>query len=146
MRKRSFLLLEVLLAITLVAVFAAPLMRLPIRYYRSQIHSLEEFERRRIADWTFSEVKEILLKETIPWENLPAKGASITRPLSDAQIVIPHLPSRTVHRSFLLKCSGEKQGLHGEIFRLYKVQIIFDHQKTYNYRILVQRLPADDKR
>ena len=136
--------MEVLLAISLIALFAAPLMRLPIKYYRAQINSLEAFERQRIADWTFSEIKEMLLKESIPWESLPAKKESIKLPLTDTRLLMPHLPSRLVHRSFLLKCKGEKQGLHGEIFRLYGIEISLDDEaKTYHYRMLVQRLPAD---
>ncbi len=145
MRIRSFLLLEVLLAMTLVALFAAPLMRFPIRHYRAQINSLEAFERQRVADWTFSEIKEMLLKESIPWDNLPAKGASIERHLPDARLIMPHLPPRLVRRSFVLKCSGEKQGPHGEIFRLYKIEIICDSHKPYKYRLLVQRLPGEVK-
>lgn len=140
--KRNFLLLEVLLAISLVALFAAPLMRWPIQYYRSQISRLESFELQRIADWTFTEVKEILYKETIPWEKLPAKDQSVVRTLPDMQIHIPNLSARTVRRSFTLKCKGEKQGIHGEVFRLYRVDVDVGAGKPYRYRILIQRIPA----
>jgi 3'-phosphoadenosine 5'-phosphosulfate sulfotransferase (PAPS reductase)/FAD synthetase len=138
--KRSFLLLEVLLAITVVAVFAAPLMRWPIKHYQSQIDRLEEFEYQRIADWTFSEIKELLLKEGIAWSKLPTKGGTLARPLSDVKRHIPQFPDRTVRRSFILKCRGEKKGPHGEIFRIYQVEITMDSKKSYQYRILVQRL------
>jgi hypothetical protein len=138
--KRNFLLMEVLLAIALVAVFAAPLMRWPIKHYRSQISRLESFECQRIADWTFSEIKELLLKEGIRWENLPSKGQKITQTLSDAKLLIPRLPSRSVHRSYTLSCKGEKQGLHGEIFRIYRVEICIDTKTPYKYRVLVQRI------
>jgi hypothetical protein len=144
-KKRSFLLLEVLLAITLVAVFAAPLMRLPINYYRSQVDRLESFERQRIADWSFSEVKELLLKESIPWDKLPGKDQTFTFPLPDSSFIIPHLPTRPVHRSFTLNCKGEKEGKHGEIFRIYHVDITLDAKKSYQYRLLVQRTFSDTK-
>ena len=139
--KRNFLLLEVLLAIALVAVFAAPLMRLPIKHYRAQINRLESFECRRMADWTFSEVKELLLKEGIRWEKLPAKGQKLTQTLSDAKLLIPRLPSRSLPRSFTLTCKGEKEGIHGEIFRIYRVEItIGTNKNSYSYRLLVQRM------
>lgn len=141
--KRNFLLLEVLLAVALVALFAAPLMRWPIRHYRSQIDRLEEFERQRIADWTFTEIKENLLKEGIPWEKLPGKEQSLTLYLSDVPMMLENLPSRTISRSYTLRCKGEKQGLHGEIFRLYKVEINLNKKKTYRYKILVQKIPED---
>jgi hypothetical protein len=139
--KRSFLLLEVLLAIAVVALFAAPLMRWPIKHYQSQINRLEEFEYQRIADWTFS-IKELLLKEGIAWSKLPTKGHTLTRPLSDVKRFIPQLPDRSVRRSFSLKCNGEKKGTHGEIFRIYYIEITMDSNKSYQYRILVQRLAS----
>ena len=137
--KRNFLLLEVLLAIVIVAVFAAPLMRWPIKHYQAQVSRLESFECQRVADWTFSEIKELLLKEGIKWEKLPMKGQALTLTLSDAKLLIPRLQPRSVHRSYTLICKGEKQGIHGEIFRLYRVEIRVD-TKIYRYRLLVQRL------
>ena len=137
--------MEVLMAIAIVALFAAPLMRWPINYYRSQMDRLEAFERQRIADWSFSEVKELLLKEFIPWDRLPVKDQSITFPLPDASFIIPHLPTRPIHRSFTLKCQGEKQGKNGEIFRIYYVDITLDVKKSYQYRLLVQRTSVDAK-
>lgn len=148
-KKRPFLLLEVLIAVSLVALFAAPLMRLPIRYYRLEIERLEKFERQRIADWTFSEVKEMLLKEALPWDSLPGKGQRRSFSLPDAKLLLPHLPVRTTRRFFTLECRGEKEGLHGEIFRLYSIEIAWsgDLQKkkkdTFRYRLIVQRTPLD---
>jgi hypothetical protein len=141
--KHSFLLLEVLLAIALVALFAAPLMRYPIRQYQAQIDRLEEFERQRIADWTFTEIKELLLSEKIAWNKLPPKGQRISLFLPDAKMQLEPLPSRTLSRSYTLHCKGEKQGLHGEIFRLYKVEILLGKKKIYRYRVLVQKLPEE---
>lgn len=142
MRKQSFLLLEVLLAITIIALFAAPLIRYPIQYYRTEIDQLEKFEMQRLADWTFTEIKEKLLKEEIPWEQLPEKGQSIVRSLPDETIRLPSLSSRTIHRSFTLKCKGEKTGIHGEIFRLYSVKVKLGSFKPFAYRILIQRIPS----
>jgi|GEM_PF-2272727 len=140
MAKRNFLLMEVLIAIAVVAVFAAPLMRWPIKHYQAQISRLEDFEYQRIADWTFSEIKEMLLKEGIKWEKLPAKGKHLSQPLSDAKLLIPHLTSRSIQRSYNLVCKGEKQGIHGEIFRLYRVEVFVGAKNSYRYRLLVQKL------
>jgi hypothetical protein len=144
--KRSFLLLEVLLAIALVAVFAAPLMRWPIVHYRSQMDRLEEFERRRIADWTFTEIKELLLKEGIPWERLPPKDQELIVMLPSGKMMLPKLPPRLVTRSYTLKCKGEKHGIHGEIFRIYRAEVHLDGKKHYRYRILVQKIPPNPKK
>lgn len=140
--RRPFILLEVLLAIAVVAIFAAPLMRLPIRHYQVQIRRLEAFEYQRIADWTFSEIKEFLLKEAIPWEQLPSKGQSLTQTLPDSKLIVPRLKSRAIHRSFTLICKGEKEGPHGELFRLYRIEVGID-QKVFRYRLIVQRLKRE---
>ena len=142
--KRSFLLPEVLLAIAVLVLFIPLIVRLPIEYYRSQVERLEAFERQRIADWTFSEIKEFFLKESIPWEELPGKKHEITRFLSDANFLMPNFSVRPIHRQFSLKCTGEKHGPHGEIFRLYETTIFLGSNK-YKYRILMQRLPNDAK-
>ena len=145
MIKRNFLLLEVLLAIAIVAFFAAPLMRLPIKHYREQINRLESFERRRIADWTFTEVKELLLKEGIKWEKLPTKGNSLTQTLSEAKLLIPRLPSRSLPRYYTLTCKGEKEGIHGEIFRVYQIEVTIGAKKNnYPFRLLVQRMNSTE--
>jgi hypothetical protein len=139
-KKHSFLLLEVLLAIAVVSLFAAPLMHWPIEHYQSQIRRLEHFEYQRIADWTFSEIKEFLLKEGIPWEKLPAKKQTLTLPLSDAPLVLPRFPGRFVHRSYLLDCRGEKEGIHGEIFRIYQVKVFINEKNKFCYRLLIQKI------
>ena len=61
MQKRPFILLEVLVALTLVALCAIALISTPIRIYRSEMRLLEEGEGELLADWTFSEIKEQLL-------------------------------------------------------------------------------------
>ncbi len=138
--KRSFLLLVVLLAITIVALFAAPLIRLPIKHYKLQIEHLEALECQRVADYTFSEIKESLFKGSIKWEQLPQKSARLTIPLPDARIFIPRLSSRRVSRSFSMACSGEKRGIHGELFRIYDITITVDNSHSYVYSALIQRV------
>ncbi len=64
--------MEVLIAIALLSIFAPWLMTLPARHYQLQIQRFESQEKQRIADWSYSEIKELLLQHSIPWERLPA--------------------------------------------------------------------------
>ncbi len=147
MKKRSFLLFEVLIAFLLVALCAVPLVSQPLKLFRSEIKFFEQLERERLADWTFSEIKEMLLKNEIPWEKIPAKNTK-TAPfaLPSAQISIPGLSPKQVERTFTLRCKGEKEGLQDEIYRLLYIEITFSpplsKKSTYTFRTTVQKLPA----
>lgn len=148
MQKRPFILLEVLVALTLVALCAIPLIIKPIRIYRSEMRLLEEGEGERLADWTFSEIKEQLLQNTIPWEKLPSFHQT-TEPflLKSASIFIPGRVPKEIRRSFTLYGKGEKTGEGGEVYRMLHVKIVFDPQLSqrkkrenlYTYRTIIQR-------
>jgi type II secretory pathway pseudopilin PulG len=144
MKRRNFLLLEVLIALALVALFAPLLMRLPLGQYKAQVRQLETYEQQRLADLAFSEIKEQLLKQSIPWKALPAKGTKSRRmPLPPGSIRLPHFPAKSLNRSFTLKCIGEKQGRSG-VYRMYRVDVYVGNGDApfADYRILVQRVSA----
>lgn len=131
--------MEVLIAITLLAIFAPWLMSLPTHHYKVQIQRFESLEKQRIADWTYSEVKEILLKHSIPWKRLPEfDKPPMTFHLPEAPLYLPGLSSKTIKRSFSLRCRKEKEGKLGEIFRLYELIISFGDPEKHKYLILVQ--------
>lgn len=119
-------------------------MRFPILHFQKQIEHLEEFERRRLADWTFSEIKEMLLKEEIPWKNLPAKQEpEKSFPLSQILLEVPSLLTKKISRKFLLECVREKEGLKGETYRLYKITIVLDEVEIAPpYRVVIKREPT----
>lgn len=139
MRKRTFLLLEVLMAFTLIALCAVPLMKFPIQHLQQQVEALSSFEKQRLAGWTFSEVKELLLKEAIPWKKLPGpKDPVLKQLLPDASLTTPPFPAKPVSRGFLIKCKGEKEGTHGELHRIMSITILLDDQEiSPKYRVIV---------
>ncbi len=153
MKKKPFLLLEILIAFLLVAVCAVPLVTQPLKLYRAEMKFLEQMERERLANWTFSELKEKLLKNEIPWGKIPQKGMKGQPiPLPPAFIQIPGCAPKKVERTFTLMCKGEKKGLKEEIYRLLYVRIdfsprLFPKKKEkksadYGFRVIVQKLPA----
>lgn len=152
MSKRPFALLEVMIALTLVALCAIPLILKPIRVYRSEMRLLEEGEGERLADWTFSEIEEQLFKNSIPWEKLPALRAT-THPfvMSPAAIHVPGRKPKQIERAFTLYGKGEKEGLNGETYRMLYVTIYFRPElsrrkkkdNAYVYRVIVRRMPKN---
>lgn len=130
--------MEVLIAIALLSVFAPWLMRLPINHYKQQINRLESLERQRIADWTYSEVKELLIKQTIPWEQLPEFAQPpASHYLPPVQIHLPGFTPKTEKRSFTLQCIKEKEGKQGDIFRLYQLKVLLAGEK-FKYLLVIQ--------
>lgn len=100
-----------------------------------------------MADWTFSEIKELLLKNEIPWGKLPAlHEKSDPFPLDDGFIHVPGRKKKKIERSFTLFGKGEKLGEEEKIYRMLYVSIQFDpplekgKNKIYTYRLVVQRI------
>lgn len=140
MKKRSFLLLEVLIAFLLVTLCLVPLVKQPLKLYKEEMAYLEQMEKERLADWTFTEVKELLLKNEIPWEKIPEKSAeSDPFPLSPMTIHIPGCKPKTVRRKFHLTGRAEKLGMENQTYRQLGVYIFLDDQK-YQFRLPVQKL------
>lgn len=154
--KHTFLLLEILIAILLVSLCLIPLIQSPIQSYRAEMKLLEEMEGERLAEWSFSEVKDKLLKNEIPWDKIPSlteKSAPIDLP--PITIQIPGSKPKKIERSFVLRCGkkGEKEGLKGEIYRMMHVDIMFTprlsqkkqkkDKRDYSYRLMVRKLPKE---
>ena len=158
MKKKPFLLLEILIAILLVSLCLIPLIQSPIQSYRAEMRLLEEMEGERLAALSFSCVKEKLFNAEIPWEKLPSlteKTASI--PLPPITIEIPGAKPKKIERSFVLRCNkrGEKEGPNGELYRIIHVDIEFRPKLTqkktkkengdYSYRLVVRKILQEGK-
>ena len=140
MKKRPVLLLEVLLALLLLVICAVPLVKQPLKLYREEITYLEKMEKERLADWSFTEIKELLLKNGIPWEKLPEKdGSAGPFFLPDAKLDVPGCKNCVVKRRFMLTGRGAKEGMQGQLYRQLGVYIFLNDAK-YEFRIAVQKL------
>ncbi|HSX12926.1 MAG TPA: hypothetical protein VLE96_00680 [Chlamydiales bacterium] len=129
-------------------------MQNPIQGYRKELRLLEEMEGERLAEWTFSEVKEKLIQHEIPWEKLPSLNESTKEiPLPSMKIDIPGSKPKEITRAFTLYCNkrGEKMGPKGEIYRMIHVDIHFSPRLSqkkkkakgrgdYSYKLIVQRI------
>ena len=131
MKKKPFILIEVLIAFSFVLLCIVPLIRQPLKFYQNQINTLEKMELERLADWTFTEVKEILLKNSIPWGKIPEKHAT-TGPfqLPPALLDIPGCNKKKIKRSFTLIGIGEKIGTSGNLYRQIKIKIALGKKLT----------------
>lgn len=138
MKKRTFLLLEIIIAFFLVTLCVVPLVSAPLKYFRMQNKRLENLEMGRLADWTFSEVALLFLNQEIHWEEIPERQEkSNLIDLPDATIQIPNAFKKKVRRSFCIETAGEKleekKGLLSKTLNI----TIWLNQKPYKYRMPV---------
>ena len=144
--KRSFLLLEVLISLSLILLCIVPLVVRPLELYRTENELLWEMEGERLADWTYSEIKETLLKNEIPWKKLPDEKKKIgTFPLPDATVSLPRGKPKTIQRIFTLELKKEKEGPKGEVYRFMRVEISFSpslskKKRKFVYKVMVRKL------
>jgi hypothetical protein len=113
---------------------------------------LKEIEGERVSLLTFSEIKEKLLKNEIPWSQIPLPGKKSKEiPLSSFLLDIPNQNPISIERSFVLRCKkkGEKTTSEGDIYRHLQVEIFF-HPKLsqkkrkpylgdYSYSLIVEK-------
>lgn len=114
--RKPFVLLEILIAIALVALFALPLSFNPTRTILKQVDLLEEMECERIADLSFAEVKEILLKNELSWDEIGA-GKGKKYPLPQKFIHLKGFSKKAVDRRFSFQVKHEKEGVQGATLR-----------------------------
>lgn len=141
MKKRTFLLLEILIAFLLVALCIVPIIKQPLQLFKKEMEKLEEMEKERLADWSFSEVKELFLKNEIPWGKIPKEGEK-AGPffLPDVKIQLPGCKPKAIRRKFMIQGKGKKEGSQGEDFRQLYIRISFNEEKqTYEFRLPVQK-------
>ncbi len=146
-KKRPFFLLEILIAMSLVTLCVAPLMKGPINRHKEEMERLTRMEQSRIAAWTFSEIVEKILKNEIRWEFIPKLSeTSALISLSEVELKLPPLPEeRTMSRKFYLKTIEEKTKPEGPIHRLIAVHLLITAGKKsrqFTYRLTVSKPPS----
>src|SRR5690242_12088400 len=110
-RKRSALLLELLIAMSLLAIGLVGLIKSPTYLHRAQARTFEKAECDRIAAWTFTELREALAQGRIGWTKIPPLKESSQRiDLGDK-------------RSYTLTTLEEKRLAGGPTRRLVAVHI-----------------------
>ena len=124
-KKKSFLLLEILIGLVLIELIAIPLLKKPITAYRAEIRFFEDAEGERLADIAFLEIKEKLITNAIPWEALPGPGEAKHFSLPPTILQIPGFPPKEIQRAYTLKCHKrhERTGKNQELYRFLHVEI-----------------------
>ena len=73
-KKKSFILLEILLAVSLLAMCSIPLMTNPMHFYKNEMIELEKTAMLNIEKEALFEIKQKLFKNEIPWDDFSPKN------------------------------------------------------------------------
>lgn len=137
-QKKPAVLLEVIIALSLLVLVMTPLVRGPILFHRATIERIEKIEADRIAAWTFTEIREKLLNQEFRWEQLPPmkeKGKKFELPT--VVLDIPSASSKSFQRNFSFTTLKEKEH-EGKVSRLISVSIQIGAFKN-TYELIVEK-------
>jgi hypothetical protein len=125
-------LLEILIAISLIVLSLIPLVREPIHLHMAEKLRFEKMEGNRIAAWTYTEIREKFLKGEFRWEQIPSlKAKSKVFDLPPVPLLVPPVADKIVTRTFQLKTLKEKEQ-DGRISRLIAIHLkVGPCERTY---------------
>ncbi len=136
-KKRNALLLELLIAISLLTVGLVGLIKSPVYLHRAAEKQFERAECNRLAAWGFTEIREQMAQGKMGWAAIPALQET------SAPIVLQAAAagSRSVKRSYVLSTLEQKQTTDGRIYRLVAVCITVGGH-DFTYRVTVEKGPT----
>ncbi len=157
-KKHTFLLLELLIAMSLLCICILPLVQLPFNALSTEIKSYQRLQLKRLADITFADVQAQLFQNAISWEELSSTRSEKTQLKQDILTVkLEGIGKREFERTCSIWTSRRKAGKNLEQYRLLTLEIklkaLHDShffqvkQKTSNttvfrYQIFVSQGPA----
>lgn len=149
-RKPSYVLLEIMIAIALVSLCALPLALSPLQTLKKEIELLEKLECERIAEVSFAEIKEELLRNEIPWKELStSKKEKNINPLRPYTFSLRGIGYREIKRQYKIFCPNEKEGAKGKMYRhlLISLELFYPSNKKnplyYDYHLFAQKIPDE---
>ncbi len=123
-KKLPFLLLELLIALTLVSFFALPLIRTPLETLHQETACLIRMQLELESDLVLAEIRTRLYQNTIPWDKLN-NGEPYKEESNSTLVELPGVFKQPFKQEILLTAGREKKGVQGELYRLINIIISF---------------------
>lgn len=128
MRYRPFLLLEVLIALSILSLAILPFMGFPFRFAKEESKSLELMTLEREALNSFLEVQERFYKSAIPWKVIEKKYYPNMKPFEEKTVSIQlNKKLKGLYKQKTTIYSREKDGKDQQHY--YLVKIKFEYQR-----------------
>jgi len=128
-KKKSFFLIEILLAIFLLTLLALPWMSNTLFLLRQDHKQMEEVEYQRIANLSFVEIYEKLLQQEIPWESFSQEARNNQFTLPKTSLQLPEMTPFEIERNFTIKLLKEKQDKEKNVYRKVEVSLVLIKRK-----------------
>lgn len=126
MKRKAYLLLELLIALSILALCALPLVRTPLFSARQEIAAFEKMELERLAELGFAKIFEQLHQNEIPTKAFEAKTLQNTPYLKDTVVIdLPGVLNKQFDREFFLWTHAQKEGPEQNEFKIVKIKIVF---------------------
>jgi hypothetical protein len=124
-KRRPYMLMELLVAFSIVGLCVIPLIRTPVNVFKTEIESLEKMALQRIAELSFASIKEQLYKNEISWKALSENGTEEPHFVDKVKISLGKDLNRDYERKFFLWSKKTDSGKNGEEYRLLNTKITF---------------------
>jgi len=148
-RKKPFLLLELLIGISLLTLFAIPLIVEPFYLLQNEMATLERIELERISEAHFAQLKKKIYLQEIPWKELTKKEreSPIKR---EVFITLPGISYHKFETSTYIWSKRDNKEKQAEN-HLLGIKIIYTPKPlrkhkgapiTFSYRLFVKQVPS----
>lgn len=127
MKKKYFVLLEILIALFIITICSIPLISGPIYFYKKEVKSLEELELQRMEKKALFEIRKLLFENKIPWDSFSNKKKSEAQVffLKEKILRLKNFNEKKVPVYYRIWTEKEKEGENSVIYRKLGVEISF---------------------
>jgi hypothetical protein len=144
-RKKTYLLLELMISLALISLLAIPLIHEPFELLSDEVAALERMELERISELYFAEIKEKLYCNKIPWNVLEKKSKEA--PAYEQETFIETLSKHRFKIKTSLWTKNTKKADEKESYHLIGVRLSFipepkgNHTKeiSFLYRLFIKK-------
>ena len=157
-KKQSFLLLELLIALSLFTLCILPLVELPFKALSEEIKSCQRMQLQRLADLAFADIEAQLFQNQISWDELSCKRNEKTQLIKDIQAVqLKGIGKRDFARTCNIWTSRTKEGKNQEQHRLITIELEYKsindphffptiksstNKAVFRHQVYVLRIPS----
>lgn len=146
-RKNPFLLLELLVGVSLLALFAGPLLANPTYLFQTEVAALEKIELERISEVEFAKIKKKIYMQEISFESL-TQGDTLHE---EVFISLPGISKHRFEKMTTFKSKATKKiPEKKEEFHLIEVRTSYTPKPRFKhsskpiifiYKILIKQMP-----
>lgn len=128
MKKRSFILFEILIAITLLSFLLIPLLSNPFHFYKKEMKNLMALTCLQLENEALFEIKMLLLQNKIPWDQFATKNQkeALICTLPSKHLIIKGFYDKDVPIYYRIWTKNEKLCINDSICKILNIEIAID--------------------